>query len=66
MYFNQANNYAEIRELHQKLDKKRRALDEGLKNEMSFGDLRVLYLEIKELSKRLHVCFEEARTQKQL
>ncbi|ANE50798.1 hypothetical protein [Flavisolibacter tropicus] len=64
MFFNQSDLDNEIRELHLKLDEKRKAFDEGMKSNMSFEDLRVLYAEIKALAKRQDLLFEESNLQK--
>ena len=64
MFFNISDLENEIRELHQKSSDKRKLFDEGMKNGMSFDDLKVLFSEIKEIEKRLELCFEEAEVQK--
>lgn len=65
MLFNPSDLDAEIRELHFKIIEKRKAYDEGMKSDMPFAELKKIFLELKELTKRQELCFEEANTQKE-
>ncbi len=51
---------SEIRHLHIKLMEKKIAFDEGIKNDHEFEELKKIYLEIKELERRLAKCFGHA------
>jgi hypothetical protein len=64
MLFNPLDLENEIRELHAKILERRRAFDEGMKNDMPFEQLKTIFVEIKELSKRQELCFEEVNAQR--
>ena len=53
----------EIAYLQAHLDYKRRKLAEGLKNNVSFNELKKLFDEIREVELKLQVCFEESNAQ---
>jgi hypothetical protein len=53
----------EISFLQAQLDYKRRKLAEGLKNNISLKDLEKLYEEIRDVERKLQVCFEESNAQ---
>ncbi len=55
----------EIRQLHFKIVDKRKAFDEGMKKDMVFAELRKIYVELKELEKRLELCFQESNAQRE-
>ena len=59
MVFNQHDLDKEIRELYRRLQTKRLEYDRGMKRDLPFGELKKIFLEIKELSKRQELCFEE-------
>ncbi|MEO6069085.1 MAG: hypothetical protein ABIP31_01005 [Chitinophagaceae bacterium] len=65
MLFNQADIDNEIRELHFKIIAKRKAYDEGMKQDMVFEELKKLFLQIKDLEKRLELCFQESNAQRE-
>lgn len=51
---------SEIRHLHSKIMEKKMAFDEGIKKDHEFEELKKIYLEIKELERRLAKCFEHS------
>ena len=55
----QADLQSEIKYLHEKLLERRQAFDHGMKNDMEFGALKKIFVEIKELESRLSHCFEK-------
>ena len=65
MFFNLSDLDKEIRELHFKIQERRKAFDEGMKNDASFDELRKIFVEIKELTRRQELCFEESRLQRE-
>jgi hypothetical protein len=65
MLFNQSDLDEEIRELQMKIEEKRLAFDKGMKNGTEFQELKKLFVEIKELTKRQELCFEESNIQKE-
>ena len=65
MQYNQSDLDNEIRELHFKIIDKRKEFDEGMKQDMIFGELRKIFVEIKELEKRLELCFQESNAQRE-
>ena len=65
MLYNQSDLDNEIRELHFKILEKRKAYNEGMQSDMPFEDLKRIFLEIKELSKRQELCFEESNAQRE-
>jgi hypothetical protein len=65
MLYNQSDLDHEIRELHFKIIEKRKAYNEGMHNDMPFEQLKKIFLEIKELTKRQELCFEESNAQKE-
>jgi hypothetical protein len=65
MQYNQSDLDTEIRELHFKIIEKRKAFDEGMKQDMMFGELRKIFVEIKELERRLELCFQESNAQRE-
>jgi hypothetical protein len=65
MQYNQSDLDNEIRELHFKIIEKRKAFDEGMKQDMMFGELRKIFVEIKELERRLELCFQESNAQRE-
>lgn len=64
MFFNQSDLEREIREIHLKLEEKRKKLDDGIKSSLPLNDLKVLHDEIKELAKLQELLFEESNMQK--
>ena len=65
MQYNQSDLDNEIRELHFKIIEKRKTFDEGMKQDMIFGELRKIFVEIKELERRLELCFQESNAQRE-
>jgi hypothetical protein len=65
MLYNQSDLNKEIRELHDKIIEKRKAFNEGMKKDMVFEELRNIYVELKELDKRLELCFQESNAQQE-
>ena len=65
MLFNQTDLDNEIRELHKKLEERRSMFDAGMKSDLPFEELKKIFVEIKELSKRQELCFEESNMQKE-
>jgi hypothetical protein len=65
MLFNQSDLDKEIRELHFKIIEKRKAYNEGMQNDLPFEELKKIFIEIKELTKRQELCFEESHSQKE-
>ena len=55
----QVDLQSEIKYLHEKLLERRIAFDHGMKNDMEFGALKRIFVEIKELEQRLSHCFEK-------
>ena len=50
---------AEMKYLHSKITEKRIAFDQGMKNDIEFGELKKIYVEIKQLEEKLHQLFEQ-------
>jgi hypothetical protein len=65
MTYNKSDLEQEIRELHSRIQLRRMAFDQGMKQDMEFGELKKIFLEIKEMEKRLELCFEESHAQKE-
>ncbi len=65
MLYNQSDLDSEIRELHFQIIEKRKAYNEGMQNDMPFEELKKIFLEIKELTKRQELCFEESNAQRE-
>ena len=65
MQHNLSDLDTEIRELHFRILEKRKAYSEGMKTDMPFEELKKIFLEIKELTRRQELCFEEATTQRE-
>ena len=63
MLFKRSDLEKEIRELHQRIHEQSQAFATGMKNDMPFEELKRIFVERKELARRLELCFEEARTQ---
>lgn len=55
----QVDLQSEIKYLHEKLLERRQAFDYGMKNDLEFGALKKIFVEIKELEQRLSHCFEK-------
>jgi hypothetical protein len=53
----------EIAYLQAQLDFKRRKVAEGFRDKISFKDLEKLYEDIKQVEKKLQVCFIESNAQ---
>jgi len=51
---------SEIKHLHTQILEKKMAFDEGMKRDMEFEHLKKIFVEIKELEKRLEKCFEQS------
>ena len=65
MIYNQSDLDSEIRELYHKIIEKRKAYDEGIRNDMPFESLKEIFVEIKSLTKRQELCFEESNAQRE-
>jgi hypothetical protein len=51
---------SEIKHLHTQILEKKIAFDEGMKRDMEFEHLKKIFVEIRELEKRLENCFEHS------
>ncbi|HYH16831.1 MAG TPA: hypothetical protein VD794_16480 [Flavisolibacter sp.] len=65
MFYNKTDLDNEIRELHFKILERRKAYHEGMQQDMPFEELKKIFVEIKELTKRQELCFEEANVQRE-
>lgn len=65
MLYSQTELDDEIQALHIKIMEKRNAFNEGMKNDLLFSELRNIYIELKELNKRLELCFQESNAQRE-
>ncbi|HEV7621567.1 MAG TPA: hypothetical protein VGO09_07535, partial [Flavisolibacter sp.] len=64
MIYNQTDLDNEIRDLHNAVQVRRKAFDQAMKSDIEFKELKKIYLEIKELDKKLELCFEECKAQR--
>lgn len=64
MLFNQSDLKIEIQQLQASLGAKRTAFDKSMKSDMPMPELKNLFTEIRQLEKRLELCFEESNMQK--
>ena len=51
-----------IKNLHNKIQIRRKAFAKAMQNDEEFNELKKIYLEIKELDKQLENCFEEVHS----
>ena len=58
------NLQAEIKYLHQKLQEKKSAFNQGMKDDLHFEELKKIFVEIKDLEKKLQHCFEQSPEEK--
>jgi hypothetical protein len=63
MLYNKSDLEQEIKRLHGIIHEKRSAFGEGMRRDVEFQYLKSIYKEIRELEKRLELCFEESRSQ---
>ena len=66
MTINPTDITSELKELHLKIEERRAAYDEGMKNGMEFGEIKKIFVEIKELEKRINHLFEHSNSQQGL
>jgi len=65
MPFNQTDLDNQLKDLHFQIIEKRKAYDEGVKKDLFFEELKKLFVEIKELEKRLEQCYLEVNAQRE-
>jgi hypothetical protein len=63
MLYNKSDLEEEINKLHGIILEKRSAFGEGMRKDVEFEQLKAIYKEIRELEKRLELCFEESKAQ---
>ena len=54
---------SEIKYIHQKIQEKKQLFNEGMKNDLHFEELKKIFVEIKDLEKKLQHCFEQSTTE---